>query len=29
MQEGPDGKSVWVYDEEAMKAMDPAETKGA
>jgi len=29
MQEGPDGKSVWVCDEEAMKAMDPAETKGA
>lgn len=28
MQIGPDGKSVWVADDEAMKAVDPAETKG-
>lgn len=29
MHIGPDGKSIWVGDEEAMKAVDPAETRGA
>jgi hypothetical protein len=29
MQIGPDGESIWVGDEEAMRAVDPAETKGA
>ena len=29
MQIGPDGKNIWVGDEEAMKVVDPSETKGA
>jgi hypothetical protein len=28
MQIGPDGRNIWVGDEETMKAADPAETTG-